>query len=91
MKYCKNCDSELCNDQIEAGLYELGRCHDCTTPEEFDNMQNCKDFWECDEVKTLQGLQKISEYGSAPHKFAHEAMVRRAKKMNADIKNLEIY
>lgn len=89
--YCQNCDSELCNDQIEFGIHELGKCHDCSTPEELEEIRKCKDFWNCEDLKRLQDLQKISEYNSAPHKWAHEAIVRLAKSMGAKIKDLEIY
>ena len=94
MTYCKNCDSELCTDQIEAGLYELGKCHDCSTPEELQEISDCKDFWESDRFKQLQNLQRISEgHGSHEHKYAHEQMVKLAKERNVFhlIKDMEIY
>jgi hypothetical protein len=50
-----------------------------------------KKFWNSDQVKTLQKLQSISAHGTAPHKFAHEAMLRLASKMGAKIDGLEIY
>ena len=91
--YCKHCDSELCTDQIEAGLYEVGRCHDCATPEEFDAIDNCKDFWESKEVADAQNIQRVNHWGSEAHKSTHASIVEYAKKMNIldEIKDLEIY
>ena len=38
MSECKNCGSEYCEDQLYMEVDKTGRCHDCTSPEEFDEI-----------------------------------------------------